>query len=299
MKLVFCLVCILLIVLLTKYKEHFNNDRGITPNKQTKPRVVVCLFGVIPRSIKYTWESINIHIIQKLKEKYSVDIYIFNLDVGDTKVDGVKLNKNDINIIPYDIKEEYNQHELDKTIDKLCSKIQCKFRNDYSKKLIRNALRQMYSEYRVGKFLEKNKIKYKLALVCGPDYYIATPLNLNHFDDCFKNDYIYTSQVNDGDGYTNGFYFGKCGSLLPLLKRYENIESYLPINKDYEYLVKKSLTNANIERKPTDIHFFKIRANKNVKWQGNRKRYPPNYIKNINNVNSVLAHLKLKLKTVS
>jgi len=59
--------------------------------------------GVIPRSIKYTWESININIIQKFKEQYRVDI--FNLDVGDTKVDGVKLNKNDINIIPYDFKK--------------------------------------------------------------------------------------------------------------------------------------------------------------------------------------------------
>ena len=41
---------------------------------------------------------------------------------------------------------------------------------------IRNAIRQMYSEYRVGKFLEINKTKYEGAIICGPDYYIVNKL---------------------------------------------------------------------------------------------------------------------------
>ena len=52
-------------------------------------KVLVCFFGVVPRSIKYTYSSIQKHLISILNEKYDVDIYVFNLNVKKTKVDGV------------------------------------------------------------------------------------------------------------------------------------------------------------------------------------------------------------------
>ena len=294
MKLVFCLFCLLLIVLLIKYNEHFNNPK----HKHTKPRVVVCLFGVIPRSIKYTWESININIIQKLKEKYSVDIYIFNLDVEDTKVDGVKLNKNDINIIPYNIKEEYKQHELDKTIDKFCSKIQCKI-HKYSKNTNYNSIRQMYSEYRVGKFLEKNKSKYIGAVVVGPDYYILNPIKEKDFSDSIHTNksLIYLTQIGNGSngGYTNGLYFGKIDNLNKILFRYLLLHKYLPTKKDYEYILKKACVDSNINIRISDIIFFKIRANKKAILQTRPQH--SHLIKDYNKVKYKLNKLNNKLNS--
>ncbi len=64
--------------------------------------IIFCLFGVIPRSIKKTWNSIDSNIIKILKEKgINVDIYVFNLNVENNLVDNILLNQNDIKIIPY------------------------------------------------------------------------------------------------------------------------------------------------------------------------------------------------------
>jgi len=54
-------------------------------------KVIVCLTGVINRSIKYTWDSIKNNIIDQLKKEYEVDIAVFNNNVEDCKVDGVKI----------------------------------------------------------------------------------------------------------------------------------------------------------------------------------------------------------------
>ena len=268
-----------------------NNKNKVELSNKKKARGVVCFFGVIPRSIKYTYQSIKEHILDVLAKDFEIDIYIFNLDVENTLVDGVKLSQNDIDIIPFTFKEEYKQTYLDHDIDILCNEIECKWRDDYGEQTSRNAIRQMYSEYRVGLFLDKHKHKYKFSLICGPDFYFANNINLNHLNDSIKSNYIYTSQVNDAEGYTNGFYFGKLELLIPLLKRYENIRNYLPSDHDYEFFVKKALDDNNIKREKTDIVFFKIRANKFVVWQGEDR----SYIKNIDDINTKFDKLKYEL----
>jgi hypothetical protein len=275
------IILILFLFLLCNLAFKFNESFNV------KEKTVVCLFGVIPRSIKYTWDSIKENIIDPLKGKYDVDIYVFNMNVEDVNVDDVKLNQDDINIIPYTYKEEEKQTKIDKELDELCKNIVCEFRPDYSPKTIRNSLRQMYSEYRVGLFLEKNMNKYKKAIICGPDYYIANKLNINNLNN--SNNYVYRTIVNNGQGYTNGLFFGNTNLVIPLLKRYDNLYKYLPNKADYEYVFKKSFDDNNIPSKICDITFFKIRANKNISWQGgkncygkcieNKKKYLPLYNK--------------------
>lgn len=247
-----------------------------------KKKCILCLFGVIPRSIKYTYKSINDRIIEPLKKDYDVDIYIFNLNVDKTKVDGVILNQNDIDILPYKYKEEYNQEKLDTDIKELKKNINFKFRNNYAKKFpnrIQNAIRQMYSEYRVGSFLEKKCNNYDVSVVCGPDYYIANQINLDHVKKSIINNFVFFSQVNNAQGITNGFYFGKPKLLYPFLKRYEIMKKFFPNNKDYEYVLLMAVKHYKINIRYTNIVFFKIRASKNVWWQGGKKL---NYIKNPN-----------------
>lgn len=232
--------------------------------------IIFCLFGVIPRSIKKTWNSINSNIINILKEKgINVDIYVFNLNVENTLVDNNLLNQEDIKIIPYAYFEEEKQSRVDKIIEQKCIN-SCKFRKDYNDNTIKNAMRQLYSEYRVGKFIEQinNIKKYDLAFVCGPDYYIANQININDILDSYNNNFLYTSQVNNADGITNGLYFGKIPEMINLLKRYNDFESS---NKDYEYTVLKAIKNYNIKHKFCNIIFFKVRANCNIHWQGGKR----------------------------
>lgn len=268
---IFVVIIILLILgLVGKSIDRFTNNN--------KEKTVLCLFGVIPRSIKYTWDSMKENIIDPLKGKYDVDIYVFNMNVESEKVDGVKLNQDDINIIPYTYKEEEKQTKVDKEINDLCKKIECKIGTlpRYTDIVIKNSIRQIYSEYRVGLFLEKNMNKYKKAIVCGPDYFLCSKINLNEFLKS-EDSSIYTSDINDWGGVTNGFYFGKCLALIPILKRYEQLNKYLPTIKNYEYILKQSMIDNNLNRKVTDMSFFKIRANKQIytleKNVGNNKMY--------------------------
>jgi len=228
-------------------------------------KICICFFGVIPRSIKYTIETHN-NLIDKLKKIYNVEVYTFNLNVEDTMVDNVKLDQNDVKLIKSDYHEEKKQSILDEELDILFKKGICKMRKDYSQKSIQNSLRQMYSEYRVGCFLEKNIDKYNGAVVCGPDYYLLNELEPK---DYFRlDDTVYTTRVNDAQGYTNGFYLGKLQPLIKILKRYEEIESYLPTNKDYENVLLESFIKHNVKRQKINLLFLKIRANKHIARQG-------------------------------
>ena len=266
-------------------------------DKFNKSKILICLFGVIPRSIKYTWSSINNNIIDVLKKRYDVEIFVFNMNVGNTKVDDVYLNQSDIQIIPYNYKEEIMQNKYNIELEKICNQIECKLSVPTIGNLqIKNAIRQMYSEYRVGKFLKKNKNKYKGAIVIGPDYYIVNKLNLNEFNDSIYNNekHIYTTFVGDWGGYTNGLYFGKIKNLLPILYRYKNLNKYLPTDNNYEYILKKSFINNEIIRKKSLLLFFKIRANKKVKWFGTEE--DKNKIKNRQEIEYKLKLLSNQLE---
>jgi len=82
-------------------------------------KIIVCITGVVHRSIKYTWDSINDNIIDQLKKEYEVDIAIFNNNVEDCKVDGIQLNNNDMSIIPYYFLFEYKQPFIDLEVKKI------------------------------------------------------------------------------------------------------------------------------------------------------------------------------------
>jgi len=288
---------LLVIIILIIYQSYKITEQFTDVNKNNKKKIIVCLFGVIPRSIKYTWNSINKNIVQPLKTNYDVDIYVFNLNVEDTKVDGVKLNQKDVDIIPYDYKEEEIQSSYDKNIIKICNKIDCKIQK-YNPNTVKNSIRQMYSEYRVGKFLEKNKNKYEGAVICGPDYYILNKININDFKESVKSkDSIFLTQVNNGgyDGYTNGIYFGNINNLNKMLFRYEELSRYIPNPKDYEYILKNACDNKNLKVQISDIIFFKIRANKRAILQ--TKPQHIHLIKNYDKVKNKLDKLNKILNT--
>lgn len=248
-----------------------------------KKRACVCFFGVIGRSIRFTYDSITKKLIDPLKREFDVDIYVFNLDVENSIVDGRSVNCLNYKIIKSDYCESRKQSDLDKEIDVYYQSGICKMRHDYTKVQIINAVRQMYSEYRVGKFLEEHRGDYDTAIVCGPDYYLLNEISLDDVrKSVIQENTIYTTSVNDGQGYTNGFYIGNLNSLINVLKRYEIITDLLPSQYDYEYLLKQCFIKYDIVRNITDLLFVKVRNNQSISRQG-KMRYPV-YRKLINTV---------------
>jgi len=58
-------------------------------------KTLLCIFGVIPRSIKHTYECIEQMIISPLRKEFDLDIFCFNMNIGDVPVDDVKINQDD------------------------------------------------------------------------------------------------------------------------------------------------------------------------------------------------------------
>ena len=95
----FIILSAIIYVLFLQEKETFDNRKN---------KVIVCFFGVVPRSIKYTFSSIQNRLLNKLKQYYDVDIFVFNLKVNNL-VDNTTLDNNDINIIPYNYLKKFDR----------------------------------------------------------------------------------------------------------------------------------------------------------------------------------------------
>jgi hypothetical protein len=243
--------------------DYIKKNKKTSPfSKVKKPKIVICFFGVIGRGLKYTWKSLNKNLVKPLQKEFDVDIFVCNNNIGNSIIDGVHIN-NDYNAIPYDFCEEMIQSNIDKRIAKISKKCTIKFHHyHYNKKITQNAMRIMYVEYRVGCFLQKKINKYKCAVVCSTDFYLGKKININDVKNALKDTKsVFTTNVCDWDGYTDGFYIGNLKPLIPILKRFNTIHNHLPTDKGYEYLLKLYFLKNKIKRKITDMPFCKIRAN--------------------------------------
>lgn len=79
-------------------------------------KVIICFYGTVSRSIKYTYKNLQNKLIDVVKEKYDVDTYMFNNNVNDELVDKRKLNNNDINLLKTKYFNEKSQIDIDNDI---------------------------------------------------------------------------------------------------------------------------------------------------------------------------------------
>lgn len=233
-------------------------------------KIVICITGVVNRSIKYTWDSINDNIIDQLKKEYEVDIAVFNNNVEDCKVDGIQLNNNDMSIIPYDFLFEYKQSFIDAEVKKIEGEDK-----DFSsyvcwKNQKQNGLRLMYAESQVANFLDENKDKYTFALVSNADYFYLNKFPLECIGNIRENIIGTCHHWEAGDMYTDGFYIGQINTISKIMKRihyyYGVIQKYKnPKGLNYERILNACINHNNISRLKIDIFFLKIRANLHLK----------------------------------
>ena len=239
-------------------------------------------------------------LINVAKQCYDVDVYIFNNNIENTKIDSMIVDNDDKNLLEADYVEEETQVSIDMKIKEFVESknIKCVMRRDYTPTTIQNSIRQMYSEEKVGDFLEKNKDKYKCAIVCGPDYFLLNQIKIMDIQKCINSPTIFTTNVNDGGlhynrkiypGYTNGFYIGTPNLLIKILKRYSILDKLLPTTADYEYLLKTVFNSNNMTREITNMRFFKVRSNKTVDRQG--VMLHNNYTPHFNNLTEYINKL--------
>jgi hypothetical protein len=250
-------------------------------------RAVLCVYGVLPRSLTITYPGFE-HQLRRLREaNITTDLYAFNLDTEGALVDGQRLDQVDLTIIASTHHESAKQSDVDALISSRCGHnlSHCRFRGnqDYSEQTTRNALRQLWSELRVGRFLGEAVRRgepYDVAIVVGSDYYLALDISLKEVRDAARErnaESLYVSSVCDGWsllGATDGFYIGQPKSLMPVLLRYNDLPSpLLDLPKeqavdDYESVLARAIRRAGLRRLHSEMVFFKVRASGMVEWQG-------------------------------
>lgn len=234
--------------------------------------VVVCLFGVIQRSIRVTWPVIAARVVNHLRQHHiKVSVYVFSLDIGfdRTLVDGCHLEPSDVRLIPYDVLEVERQVDVDTAIDAQCTpslqKCPLLAIQNVSNAVRRNALRQMYSEAAVGRYLSRRGAAYDIGIVIGPDYYLLRNVSMSAVNKASRAPKsVFTSHAYQAGGYTNGYYIGQIRPLSRILRRAEDFfASRLRVRhgSGYENTLKASFVHYDVWHLVTDQMFFKVRAN--------------------------------------
>ncbi len=229
-------------------------------------KIALCIFGVIPRSIKYVYPNMKENLINPLLKNFKVDIYVFNINVGKNLVDNTALNQEDCKIIEFDIFEEKKQVEIDKEVkkdykgmDKIISD------EGLDSRVVINSMRCMYGEWSVSEFLSKHRKKYVGALITSSDFWFLHKFKTHElFGSLFEKNTIYTSGIADSCGYTDGFMFGSIEPMIAVLSRYKYLKLFLPTKTNFEGILKLAFEKKKIRRKISKIAFFKVRANKNI-----------------------------------
>lgn len=249
---------------------------------EVKKQALVGIYGVLARSFIETNGSIHRHIIVPLVESgYDVDVYIFDV-VVDGFVDGVSVNRNTTmssvrQFHPSVVYEQMDSVRVDDHVKKMCGTVSaCSFRYDAEENnptLTANAFRQLYSENQVALHASRHKKRYDVVVATCADNYFVQNISLVDVERAqSKSVLVLLTQLNEGEGYTNGFVIGGLKAFTAVMSRFDHYARYAHLKRDYERVLLEAVIQNNLLRQVTEMPFCKIRANK-VVWAG--PGFPP------------------------
>lgn len=229
-------------------------------------KVLVCLYGVLARSIKYTIHGFNKNVFEPLKKHgLDYDILVVNNNVENTLVDDTLLNNDDYKLI----------HGITTYIELNQVKITNKhIIKDYPHPKMfmpgaptptaLNGLRQLFIEYNVSQNLDPNKYS-KCITLCG-DFYFNTSIPINTLLQS-KHNQVYVSSLYTV-GIPDGLYFGCTHGVKMLLNHYPYLHNMRKIKKprmkNYEAIIRLSGIYNKVNVTKIFFEFVKIRARKSL-----------------------------------
>ena len=294
------LLIMTLVLLIMFLRAGRNGETQAT--SESRQRVAVCLYGVVGRSIRWTWPNIESQVIAPLeKAGWRVTIYIFNMQVGTAQVDNNVIDPNAAKnyiVVPSSAAGREVLYEEEQQLGpRVEAVIDAKMREPWSRMYIdngqnRNALRAMYSEMRVGRFLLQNQAAFDVAIALSADSGFPLPIPVSTVLEASKKgqqqqqpeatsdnkDVAYLTCTNDGNGgYTDGFYLGRPEVLAKFMMRLDAIPGpwynkvqlkIAPDNRtitrisspNYEVVLRQSLEHFNITRREVPFVFYKVRS---------------------------------------
>ena len=231
-------------------------------------RVVLCIFGVVPRAIRVTWPAINARIVQVLRDQSMlVNVTVFTNDVGEQLVDGCRTEQADVHLVPYSVLEIHPQAEADIVINESCTPTldicpMCTVTR-LPLEQRRNAHRQMYMEAVVGRFLNRSNSSFDVAVVIGGDYYPLHNVSASDVLEAATRPHtMFISRTSPSGGFTNGFYIGHLHAVSRVMSRADIYfqDTLFRTRRGYEAHLAAAFAHSGIKEKYTDFLFAKVRA---------------------------------------
>ena len=237
----------------------------------------ICFFGVIGRSLQYTIKSIQLQILDILKENdIDYDIYIHNNYVETINCQRAKESNCKINNLIYkklNPKEflETKQIDFDKSYN-----WQQIFKNgdihDDDFNSVKNAIRELYSVKLVTQLWENNDENYDFFIYLRPDLLYVNKLDIELILQNIHNEnLLFTPEWDKFHGLNDRIYFGKKNTILKIAKRIDYIPELIgQTNTSYnaEHFMKLVVKKFNISTIDIKLKGLRVRANGRVEETG-------------------------------
>jgi hypothetical protein len=283
-------LCYLLIIMNSFSPACYASITQAEKTPQASPKVLVAIFGVLSRSIRYTWPQINKMIVLPLAKNYEVDIYILDNQLDNIdQLDGHPIQKSHAGSIPYPgnlIYDTKQQSQLDATLqteyadhDLFLQGLYAKQRENCGnekrcqrwEKTIFNAKRQLLQEQLVSDHLKKLSTQYDFVVAVNTDIYPLLPLNPLQIREAIATNpnTILTSpktkNMKTAKVATNGFYIGTQQAVACTMSMLETAQKVVPITTSmpYEGIVATTIEHHQLKQMFADLHFCKMR-NSNI-----------------------------------
>lgn len=222
---------------------------------------LVCFFGIIGRSIRYTHSSHVRNILDVLKEhNIPYKVLVVNNDIEDNTIDGELIDNDDKKIIRADYHVEIKQTEIDEVIFKEYPMYWDIFEKKppySSQKTCLNALRQSYIEKCVSSHISN---EYDKVIAISADFQLIHKIPIQDIISLNQNE-LMISDMNHAHGYTNGLYIGSSTCVKNTMNHFHDLQKG---TKDYEQIIKMNTEKHHIDVISRHIIFAKIRANRDV-----------------------------------
>lgn len=200
-----------------------NRDIGLTnPTKgalnrsnsdPSRQRVAVLFHGMAPRSIKYTWDSINKNLILALRESnFDVDIFMHTWLIKDSMLSSSNgrhdrpnedlslVNNDDYKIIP--CKKAIAEYQEDIALPANAGTHRSLMKNEHEinsafLKRFMHVMRIYITLDKVTEMMLDEEIIYDAVVILRPDLYLPRKLDINEVTDVIDNKDIYYNTETD------------------------------------------------------------------------------------------------------
>ena len=115
--------------------------------------------------------------------------------------------------------------------------------------MTKNAVRQLYEEWRVSRYLARSNAKYDAVVAVTADIFPFYNISRGDVDAVKANEaLVYGTRNTDANGFTNGFFLGSHSAMQKLLGRWDLGETLFPNAGDFEFQVRETFEKYGYRR---------------------------------------------------